>query len=336
MTYIINQTGIVLFVANKSVKIEKTDRRYPKIIECFSLDKSLQEDAVLKIITSVDEKVAALHGQDGFEIIDGSVWYKGEVLPPALSRKVHSIVRDNLPLDAFEKFWENLSENPSASSVDELMEFLEYKELPITEDGCFLAYKGITTDGWSIHGNTRTVVVEGVVDSLGRIKNSVGDRISVKRRDVDDNRANHCSFGLHVGSLSYAQSFGQKLVVVKVNPKDVVSVPTDYSCQKCRVSAYEVVSEYESEIESPITSDDGVALEEEYTEYRTEFIARLARYLENKTNSGVSQVTLRQIQNSFSPDYPSREKVMEALQELNYGWFEDDGVTIVELEDIDW
>jgi hypothetical protein len=332
MTYIINHAGIVLFVANKPVKIEKTDPRYSKVIECFSLDKSLQEEAVLKIIASVSEKVAALHGQDGFEIIEDNVWYKGEQLPPALSEKVRSIVRENLPLDAFEKFWENLSENPSASSVDELMEFLEYKELPITEDGCFLAYKGITADGWSIHGNTRTIVVEGVVDGSGRIKNTVGDRISVKRRDVDDNRENHCSFGLHVGSLAYAQSFGQKLVVVKVNPKDVVSVPTDYSCQKCRVSAYEVVSEYEAEIQSPITSNDGVGIAEEQSNIRDEFVERVARYLDNKVDSGAYQVTLRQIQNSFSPEYPSKEKVLDALQDLNCSWFDHNGVIIIDLD----
>lgn len=332
MTYIINHTGIVLFVANKSVKIEKTDSRYPKILDCFSLDKSLQEDAVLNIIASVSEKITSIHGKNGFEIIDDNVWYKGEQLPQALAVKIRSIVRDNLPIEAFEKFWENLSQNPSSTSVSELMEFLEYKELPITEDGCFLAYKGITTDGWSIHGNTRTVVTEGVVDSSGRIQNKVGDRISVKRRDVDDNREHHCSFGLHVGSLSYANSFGKRLVVVKVNPKDVVSVPSDYNCQKCRVSAYEVISEYEREIESPITSETGESIYDEPFNNRDEFINRLDRYLINKISSGACQVTIRQIQNSFSPDYPSKEKVLDALQELQYSWYVQDGVTIVDLD----
>jgi hypothetical protein len=332
MTYIINQTGIVLFINNKSLKIEKTDRRYPKIIECFSLDKSLQEDAIQEVIDSVITNVEALHGKDGFELVDGAVWYKGTKLPQALYTKVQSILEAGLPLDSFEKFWENLEQNPSATSVSELMDFLEYKELPITEDGCFLAYKGLSSDFWSIHGNPNTVVVEGVVDGSGRIKNDIGSRIEVKRRDVDDNRDNHCSFGLHVGSLSYASSFGSKLVVVKVNPKDVVSVPTDYSCQKCRVSAYEVVSEYVNEIEAPITSSDGEALATSTDRNRADFVERVYRYIQRKIDEGVEAVTIRQIQNSFSPEYPSRESVFDALQDLNLGWYDYDGATVVDLD----
>ncbi len=331
MTYIINQAGIVLFINKKSIKIEKSDRRYAKIIECFSLEKDAQEAAVLTIVSSDKERIDSLHGKDGFEVVGNDVWYKGEKLPVALSTKVKSIIAEGLPLDAFEKFWENLNQNPSSSSVNELMEFLEYKELPITEDGCFLAYKGITSDGWSIHGNTSTVVLEGEVDDSGRIKNEIGSRITVKRRDVDDNRNHHCSFGLHVGSLQYASNFASKIVVVKVNPKDVVSVPTDYSCQKCRVSSYEVVSEYEGEIEAPITSSDGGELVENSTKARNEFVDRVARYIGNKIDDGYSQVTVRQVQNSFSPDYPSREKVLDALQELDLGWYEEDGVLVIDL-----
>jgi hypothetical protein len=332
MTYIINQTGIVLFINNKSIKIEKSDRRYSKIIECFSLDKQQQESAVLQVVESVATKLDSLHGKDGFEVVDDVVWYKGERLPNALATKVKSIIREGLPLDAFEKFWENIAENPTASSVNELMEFLEYKELPITEDGYFLAYKGITSDDWSIHGNLNTVVVEGVVDGSGRIKNEVGNRIEVKRRDVDDNRNHHCSFGLHVGSLEYANSFASKVVVVKVNPKDVVSVPTDYSCQKCRVSAYEVVSAYEGEILSPITSEDGDELVDDSVKERDEFVDRVYRYIDKKIGEGVCQVTVRQVQNSFSPDYPSREKVLDALQDLSLGWYEDEGVLVIDLD----
>ena len=332
MTHIINQTGIVLFINNKSFKVEKSDRRYAKIIEVFSLAKDLQEQAALAIVVSNPTSIQSIHGKDGFEVIDDVVWYKGQKLPNALATKVKSIIADGLPLDSFEKFWENLEENPTASSVNELMEFLEYKELPITEDGCFLAYKGITSDGWSINGNTSTVVLEGEVDGSGRIKNDIGSRVTVKRRDVDDNRNHHCSFGLHVGSLSYASSFASKVVVVKVNPKDVVSVPTDYSCQKCRVSSYEVIADYEGEILAPVTSEDGVDVVAVFSKERVEFVDRVARYINNKIEEGVCQVTVRQVQNSFSPEYPSREKVLDALQDLNLGWYEDEGVLIIDLD----
>jgi hypothetical protein len=330
MNYIINQSGIVLFLDNKPMKFEKGSNQYAKIIEAFDLPESQQEAAVRKAI----EKTAERAEKNGFKISPEEVSYKGEILPQALADKVRSIHREGLPLNLFEKFWMNIQDNPSASSVRELYEFLAYKELPITEDGCFLAYKGLESDFWSISGNKQTKVVKGIVNASGRILNTVGAEIEVKRRDVDDNRDHHCSFGLHVGSLDYARGFARGVVVVvKVNPKDVVSVPTDYSCQKCRVSAYKVVTLFEQEIQAPVVDEDNEPVESESVKTRSEFVQRVADYLTKKSMSGEANVSVRKIQNSFSPEYPSKNRVLDALDELGYYWTETDDGTVVDLED---
>jgi hypothetical protein len=147
-----------------------------------------------------------------------------------------------------------LQNNPSAASVAELYDFMSYKELPITEDGLLIAYKGVRSDGYSAHGNLGTVVTSGEVNDEGRILNRVGDVIEVARNQVDDDRARGCSFGLHVGSYGYAKDFGGysgQLLTVSVDPADVVSVPTDSSFQKMRVSKYTVLEVTETEITSP-------------------------------------------------------------------------------------
>jgi hypothetical protein len=335
MKYIVNAKAIILFLDNKSVRVEKTDARYPKIIKFFELPAEDQEDYVKGQLAPASVKLTSIHGKDGFEVVGEDVYYKGEVLPNALATKIRSIVREGLPVTHFEKFWENLSENPSATSVSELLEFLEYKELPITEDGYFIAYKGVSADLYSIHGNSKTKVLKGTVDGAGRIYNGVGEEIVVTRREVDDNREKHCSYGLHVGSLDYASSFGSGgvLLVVKVNPKDVVSVPSDYSCQKCRVSAYKVTSIYEGEITSPVVdADGGETIVPNARKDRNEFIDKIETYLDNKRSEGWDEVSIRQIQNACSPDYPSKNTVFEALQELCENWYvDDDGVTVVEL-----
>jgi hypothetical protein len=176
--------------------------------------------------------------------------------------------------------------------------------------------------------------VKGIVNASGRILNTVGAEIEVKRRDVDDNRDHHCSFGLHVGSLDYARGFARGVVVVvKVNPKDVVSVPTDYSCQKCRVSAYKVVTLFEQEIQAPVVDEDNEPVESESVKTRSEFVQRVADYLTKKSMSGEANVSVRKIQNSFSPEYPSKNRVLDALDELGYYWTETDDGTVVDLED---
>lgn len=330
MNYIINQAGIVLFLDNKPVKLEKGSSQYAKIIEAFDLPENEQEAAIRKAL----EKTAERAEKNGFKISPEEVSYKGETLPKALAEKVRSIHREGLPLNLFEKFWQNIQDNPSSSSVRELYDFLAYKELPITDDGCFLAYKGLESDFWSISGNKDTKVVKGQIDNRGRILNSVGAEIEVKRRDVDDNRDHHCSFGLHVGSLDYARGFARgSVVVVKVNPKDVVSVPTDYNCQKCRVSAYKVVSVFEQEIKAPVVDEDNEPVQNETVQKRSEFVERVEKYLENCKKKGYSAVCIRKIQNSFSPEYPSRNRVLDALDELGYFWYEGEEGWEVDLED---
>ena len=67
---------------------------------------------------------------------------------------------------------------------------------------------------------------------------------------VSDDFRVHCGAGLHVATLAYAQDYGNSeslIVIVKVNPADVVSVPEDYGCQKVRCCKYEVLSVFKEQ-----------------------------------------------------------------------------------------
>jgi len=118
--------------------------------------------------------------------------------------------------------------------------------LPTTPEGKVLGYKGVQHDYWSSTGNADTIVVQGETNERHQILNEVGATIEVSRRCVDDNKDNHCSFGLHVGSYDYANSWAGhdgRLLVVEFDPEDAVSVPTDCDFQKLRVSKYRVVED---------------------------------------------------------------------------------------------
>jgi hypothetical protein len=330
MKYIINQTGIVLFMNNKPQKFASSDPKYAAVIAALRLPSDQQESAINK---ALEEGCPNLDiAQKGFQVnvATQEVAYHGELLPAPLARKVFSLIEQNLPVTLLEKFWENLKKNPSYNSVRELYDFLSYKELPITEDGCFLAYRGLREDFYSVRGNTSTKVLQGSVNSQGQIYNGVGEHIEVERNCVDDNRNNHCSFGVHAGSWQYASEWSQgKMVVVKINPKDVVSVPSDYNCQKLRCCAYTVVSEIEAEICAAATSEDGEALK--YQSFKTEvddrikIIDRVQKYLDRKSKEGLELVSFRAIQSCFSPDCPSMAEITDAVNALGYFWIFFDG-----------
>lgn len=60
--------------------------------------------------------------------------------------------------------------NPSETSREELYDFLSYRELPITSEGTFIAYKGVGENMYSLHGNAETRVLQGKVNGHYQIQ----------------------------------------------------------------------------------------------------------------------------------------------------------------------
>jgi hypothetical protein len=81
--------------------------------------------------------------------------------------------------------------------------------------------------------------------------NSVGMIVEMERNEVDDNKDQTCSTGLHFCSQDYLPHFGSgsdsRVVIVKINPSDVVSIPSDYNNAKGRACRYVVVGEIGNE-----------------------------------------------------------------------------------------
>jgi hypothetical protein len=134
-----------------------------------------------------------------------------------------------------------LNLNPSKRAVDELYTFLEHKNLPLTDTGNFLAYKAVRNNFTDKH--------------TGKFLNTVDSVLEMPRNKVDDNKEVGCSYGFHAGTVEYALGFAcgdDKLVLVEINPADVVSIPTDCNFQKLRTCKYKVVGEYERPLEEAI------------------------------------------------------------------------------------
>ena len=58
----------------------------------------------------------------------------------------------------------------------------------------------------------------------------------------------------------------------------------------------------------------------EYTEFET----RIDNYIRKKYEQKNDLVSVRAIQNSFSPEYPSKIRVLDALNTLDYTWIKDE------------
>ena len=168
------------------------------------------------------------------EVKDGSVFVDGETISSVVADRIINFLADGLDCLPIFKFITRLQLNPSKRAVDELYTFLEHKHLPLTETGTFLAYKAVRNDYTDKH--------------TGKFFNGVGEVLSMPRNKVDDDKNVGCSYGFHAGTLRYASEFAcgsDKMVLVEIDPADVVSIPTDCEFQKLRTARYKVVAEYE-------------------------------------------------------------------------------------------
>ena len=204
----------------KTTIVRRGDTRFLDVVKCI---KDGRLDDIPELLDT-----EAVFAKRGLELKDGLLHMEGEALPLALSDRVMRLVEEQMPIEVMVKFWANLKQNPSFNSRKMLYDFLTHNGHPLTEDGCFIAYRGVREDFKDKH--------------TGKFDNSVGQVCEIPRNEVDDNPNNTCSHGLHVACYDYAKGFGEQLIEVKVNPKDVVAVPTDYNGTKMRVCKFEVMA----------------------------------------------------------------------------------------------
>ena len=271
MNYIVSGNGtMTIVVDNQSYTIGYDHPNYLAIKECVNNNDAENIVALMDIPSAIEN-----YAEGKVSVTDGVLRYEDEEIHNTLTDRIMSMMRDGFAFEPMVKFLANVLENHSNRAVQELYTFLENKNLPITEDGCFLAYKAVTDD---------------YKDKWTRqIDNSVVETVSMPRRKVNDNCGMGCSDGLHCGALEYVEGYrsehsGDRVVIVKVNPKDVVSVPTDCECQKVRTCEYQVIADYEGPLESLIhKGEDGEAwTEDEFAEFMSNLMGTNAE--ENDTD----------------------------------------------------
>lgn len=229
---------------NLMITQEENEKRFNDALEAV---KQQDWDRLYDLIRPVKSYVDKLNG---IEIQNGTLYWNEQPVHNAVADRIVQFAMEGINYKFLLRFLEKLMLNPSAKSVRELYNFLEHKCLKITDNGNFLAYKGVTQDYYSVR--TGNITLLKGTEKEGRIYNAIGEEIQTERNNVDDDANEGCSFGLHVGTeeyaVSYARSCGGRVVLVEVNPKDVVSVPNDENYKKLRTCAYRVIEDYDMPI----------------------------------------------------------------------------------------
>lgn len=180
--------------------------------------------------------------QGRIQIADRVLYYDGKPVNNSLTTRILQFMEagDEAMAKPLINFLEKVKENPSRRAVEGLYDWTVRSGLPITPEGNIIAYKIVRDNYRDIYS--------------GRFDNSVGQRVSVPRNEVDEDPDRTCSHGLHVCGIKYLPHYGatsgggsDRVMVVEVSPKDFVAVPRDYDCAKARVCDYQVVGQVPAE-----------------------------------------------------------------------------------------
>lgn len=226
--HILTTNNVTVYIDGEPVVVSNGTAQYDLVL------KGLAAGDLQAVKDAINVRQSVVNLSLGKIVLDGSTLvYDGRPLHGALVNRILGVVKDAGNAGPLLLFLENLMENPSKRAVDELYGFLEACDLPITVDGHFLAYKRVNSDYTSIHDS--------------KTDNSIGAKPSMPRNAVNEDKDVTCSTGLHFCSKDYLPHFGSsrgnRTVVVKINPRDVVSIPSDYNNAKGRACTYEIVGE---------------------------------------------------------------------------------------------
>jgi hypothetical protein len=256
--YIVQGSNITVVIGTTPHTVSKSHIAYNKLLNAI---KAGDWETVQNIIEP--KKAVINFGQGNIEIQGDQIFWKGREMHNALTKRMVAMIQEDFPVEPLVAFMENLMENPSKRAVNELYGFLEKNTLPITSDGCFLAYKKVRADYLDCHSGTvlnkpaaymtdeDTAALEEAVGKNSEVTVAVEDGVTVvsmERNLVDDDQNRTCSTGLHFCSKDYLSVFGgDRIVILKINPRDVVSIPNDYNDSKGRCARYEIVDEIDKD-----------------------------------------------------------------------------------------
>jgi len=261
-----NDSSYTVIVDNKPVKFDATHPSFIGLVECVEAGDATEFQKLIDTGSVIED-----WSDNEFEYREGELYYEGEQVAPEPVDRIVRCLKGGLSAAPTLNYLRNIYENVSSRAINQGFNWCQHKGIAITEEGLLVGYKGVKAYGGEINtvdkmGNTITKGDLVDIYTGNSFRNNIGDKPSMKRRQVCDDHTQGCSAGLHVGTYDYACNWagsGGIVVLVTFNPKDIVSVPSDCDFQKIRVSDYEVLQIAREEIEDIVFESE----DEDFDEY---------------------------------------------------------------------
>lgn len=256
--HLVTATGATIFTGGKTYQVPLDHANYSKILDAIRADQwHLVED--LADLRAGLVKWMTQNFSGNFKLVGDRLSYRDYTFGFAVTNKALTMIERGMDAKPLLRFLANVILNPSHSAREELLMFCEANGFMISSNGMIVAYKSVRGDYFDKHS--------------GKHRYMVGDVVTMERGECDDRRDVTCSTGLHFAAYNYAANFGggdDRLMVIEVNPRDVVAIPADYHNEKGR--ACQITSVAEIDRGTPLPTDEvhdfsDAPLSDEYNDF---------------------------------------------------------------------
>jgi hypothetical protein len=257
--YIMGRDSITVMCEGVTHTVQKDHVNYVALQAAIREQRWVDVPDLVTPVKAVQNFVDATQGE--IQIQDGEVLHQGVPVHNSVADRILTMVRDGFDAQPLMRFLAKLLSNPSKTAVTELYDWLAGTSLPITEDGDFIAYKKVSDNYYDLYSGQvlnkpAALMPESELCEFPKVMKDVrveivnGETVlHMPRNQVDDCRDRTCSQGLHFCSLSYLPSYhgGRgRVLLVRINPADVVSIPSDYNFAKGRAWRYTILREHDA------------------------------------------------------------------------------------------
>lgn len=241
------QVSVSVFGLGEPLVATADHPNFGRIVQSLTGDPTNEKDlkALFDVGNAIHNKFMEL--SERVKFMHGKLYFDGVETHNVLTEKIVAFYMSGEEnFQPLVNFMEKIATNPNEHSREHLFVWLARNNFHIAPDGDIIAYKGVDQSSGQYRSRTSGEAIVNNEWKKGKIPNVPGTIIEMPRDKVQHDPGNACSVGLHCANYHFAKGFASVVVQVKINPRDVVSVPT-YDAEKMRVCRYKVLQEVHGE-----------------------------------------------------------------------------------------
>lgn len=258
--YRISDKTITLVVDNKVHTVQRSAPNADAIIAELAKGENADLE-LIKALASLKNFIIYM-SMGRVSITDAGVSFLGEIISTYMAERILRHHHEGVDVAPMLAFMDMVMDHPVAGIQNDIFKWCEKGDMPFTAEGHIIAYKKVREDYRSYHASP-----DG-----SHLLHTIGEYVEMERSAVDPRRDNTCSTGLHFCSYDYLNKYQGantgRILILAINPQDVIAIPTDYNQTKGRACRYKVIGELPQEAAQVFFS--GKLVVKEFQSYKAE------------------------------------------------------------------